>query len=750
MHGRHADTPRAREGMPPARVLAMFFVAGSAIGFAALAFLPLPSTLSVTGNAIALGAGLVIGLVLFFAAARLPEWSIHAALACGTVVVSLGVYFGGRFETNNEMFYLWVAFYAFYFLTLRQALAHVAFVAAAYALAIGLTQEAGPAVTRWVITTGSLVVMGLLVARLVRQLRARMREAAERTESLREAEERFRRAFDDAAIGMALVSLEGRWLRVNHALAEITGYERTRLDGMSFAEITHPDDLEADLEALEQMIKGGRANFQTEKRYVHAQGHIVWVQLNVTVVRDRRGRPLHLISQMQDVTERKQAEAQLAHQALHDPLTGLANRLVLRDRLQVALNRLPHQRAAVAVLLVDLDRFKLVNDSLGHDAGDRVLVEAAARIGEQLRPTDTLARLGADEFAILCDDVSDEQAATVVADRVSEALSQPIALGGREVFLTSSVGIRVTRDADADPDDVLREADAAMYRAKERGRSRHAIFAGGMHGGGVQRLDTETALRHAVERHELALHYQPEVSLSSGRVVGVEALVRWRHPDRGLLAPADFIPLAEETGLIAAIGGWVLVEACAQAGRWQHGRPDRDAIRMAVNLSARQLADPSLFERVAGALEHAGLEPEMLCLEITESTVTEDPDAALSTLRQLTGLGVQLAIDDFGVGFSSLKQIRNLPPVDAIKVDRSFTAGLGRNREDSAIVASVVSLAHALGVTAIAEGVETAAHAAALRELGCDLAQGFYFARPAPPESVSKLLTAASLGELRV
>jgi EAL domain-containing protein (putative c-di-GMP-specific phosphodiesterase class I) len=294
---------------------------------------------------------------------------------------------------------------------------------------------------------------------------------------------------------------------------------------------------------------------------------------------------------------------------------------------------------------------------------------------------------------------------------------------------------------------LLRDADAAMYSAKERGRSRYAMYDGAMRLRGAERLETETALRHAIERDELRVHYQPEVDLETGRVVGVEALVRWAHPERGLVAPGEFIPVAEETGLIAPIGEWVLREACRQAHAWQ-GEYGDAPIRMAVNLSGRQLTHEGLRDAVANALADADLPPELLCLEITESAVAEDPAAANVTLRALKRLGVCLAIDDFGVGFSSLSQIRQLPPVDVIKIDRSFIAGLGRNREDEAIVASVISLARALEVVTVGEGVETAEHAEALRELGCDHAQGFYFARPGPAAEVGKLLAAAELGEL--
>jgi EAL domain-containing protein (putative c-di-GMP-specific phosphodiesterase class I) len=334
-----------------------------------------------------------------------------------------------------------------------------------------------------------------------------------------------------------------------------------------------------------------------------------------------------------------------------------------------------------------------------------------------------------------------------VAERIAEALAEPFQLGDHEVFLSASIGIALGRDRAMTPSALLRDADAAMYGAKERGRSRYVVYDGAMRLRGAERLETESALRRAIERGELRVHYQPEVELETGRAVGVEALVRWAHPERGLVAPGEFIPVAEETGLIVQIGEWVLREACRQASVWQ-GRWGDAPLRMAVNLSGRQLAREGLREMVANALADADLAPELLCLEITESAVAEDPAAAHATLRALKDLGVMLAIDDFGVGFSSLSQIRELPPVDVIKIDRSFISGLGANREDEAIVASVISLAGSLEVETIAEGVESPDQVRALRGLGCRYAQGFHFARPGPPAEVGKMLAAAEFGEL--
>jgi diguanylate cyclase len=435
--------------------------------------------------------------------------------------------------------------------------------------------------------------------------------------------------------------------------------------------------------------------------------------------------------------ERKRAEVALAHQALHDPLTGLPNRALFLDRLENALARAQRGSVGIGVLFLDLDRFKVVNDSLGHEAGDRLLLDVADRLRGVVRPGDTVARFGGDEFTILCE-IRGERDAVMIAERVAAAVEAPFTLDDNEAFLTTSLGIALTMGReDAGAEALIRDADAAMYRAKERGKSRYELFDSDMRSRAVDRLEVENALHRALDRGEFRVFYQPAVDLSTGEVIGVEALVRWQHPERGLVGPDQFIALTEETGLIVPLGSWVLREACRQWKRWEEsGTP---APRMSVNLSARQLGQPDLVDVVAEALQETGMEPGRLSLEITESTVLADTEPALAALEALKRIGVRISLDDFGTGYSSLALLKRIP-VDELKVDRSFVAGLGLDPQDSPIVSTVIGLAEALGLAAVAEGVETSAQAEELRRIGCLYAQGFYFARPQPADRMTMLL----------
>jgi diguanylate cyclase (GGDEF)-like protein len=435
--------------------------------------------------------------------------------------------------------------------------------------------------------------------------------------------------------------------------------------------------------------------------------------------------------------ERKQSEARFAHQAMHDPLTGLPNRALFLDRLAVALDRSRRTRKGIGVLFLDVDGFKRVNDTLGHSSGDQLLITLADRIKGMLRPSDTVARFGGDEFTLLLEGLSGEREVAAIAERIAHVTSVPVRVGHREVPLTLSIGVALVNDPAADPSVLIAEADAAMYRAKELGRDRYELFDEDSRRRAVERLELEHALRHAIEYSQLRVHYQPEVSLGEDGVIGFEALVRWEHPTKGLLEPSAFIPLAEETGLVIDIGAFVLGEALAQLGRWRGANP---GVTISVNVSARQLEDTGLLPMLDSAIRVSGAQPSGLRLEVTEAAVTRNPESALRMLEAIKTLGVTLAIDDFGTGNSSLANLKRLP-VDWLKIDQSFISGLGNNSSaDTPIARAVIELAHALGLGTIAEGVETEGQLARLREIGCDGAQGYLLGRPVPEQEANALL----------
>ncbi|HEV3230467.1 MAG TPA: EAL domain-containing protein [Solirubrobacteraceae bacterium] len=436
-----------------------------------------------------------------------------------------------------------------------------------------------------------------------------------------------------------------------------------------------------------------------------------------------------------EAMERSHAEEQIRHQALHDALTGLPNRTLLLERLEHWLDRSRRAGGCGAVLFVDLDHFKLINDGLGHDVGDQLLLEVARRLASALRASDTVARVGGDEFIVFCEDIVNEMAAVELVERINATLRAPFWLKGRERHITASVGIAIASAGDT-PDVLLRNADAAMYRAKERGRDRFELFDEGMRDRSLRWLETERELRQALERGELHNLYQPIVSAQG--IIGFEALVRWHHPERGVVSPADFIPVAEESGLIVPLGRHVLENACREAAGWPKGDAEHPPT-VSVNLSPRQVSDPGLSSTVADILATTGLEPGRLCLEITETVLLQDTEVALQTLRELRELGVSIVLDDFGTGFSSLSYVKRFP-IDMLKIDRSFVEGLARDPEDCAIVSAVISMGRALGVDVVAEGVETYEQAAQLKSLGCALAQGFLFARPLDPSAATDLI----------
>jgi diguanylate cyclase (GGDEF)-like protein/PAS domain S-box-containing protein len=450
--------------------------------------------------------------------------------------------------------------------------------------------------------------------------------------------------------------------------------------------------------------------------------------------------PIGVVASTREVTELRRAQNDLAHQAVHDPLTGLANRVLLVDRLQHALAQLERAPGYVALLFVDLDHFKDINDTYGHDTGDRVLVEVGRRLSSLPRRNDTVGRFGGDEFIVLCDQLRSEDDVRVIAERIVQRLVEPFIDGGRELSITASVGVVVTNDQYAVGEELLRDADVAMYQAKQSGRKRYQFFDAALRDREAARHAIEVDLIYALEHDQFRLEYQPVVSFATGRISGVEALIRWDHPDRGTVPPASFIAVAESRGLIIPIGTWVLNEACRQATAWAGlGDPASPPLTLAVNVSGRQLRANSFVDIVKDALDRHRLEPRRLCLEITETALIEESDEARATLEELAGLGVHIALDDFGTGYSSLAHLRQFP-VDVLKIDRSFVDRLETNDREREIVAAVIAMAHVLGMTTVGEGIETAGQYDQLAALACDAGQGFLLSRPQRPELIAALL----------
>ncbi|MGH2790708.1 MAG: putative bifunctional diguanylate cyclase/phosphodiesterase [Actinomycetota bacterium] len=577
---------------------------------------------------------------------------------------------------------------------------------------------------------------------LTKRLNARgitKRALRESQEALREQEENLRFLVDHVPVVVykAEIGQNGRWLYVSPQIETLLGF--TPQEWLADAELwwkqVHPDDrsrVRADEEAA--VAAPGAKSSAVEYRMLTKDARVVWVSDDASVVRDEDGTALHWSGILSDVTERKGLEDQLKHQAFHDPLTGLANRALFVDRVEHALARGKRDGLRVAVLFFDLDDFKTINDSLGHNAGDQLLMAAAKRLHTCLRPGDTFARFGGDEFAILLEDTSLSNA-TSVAYRLIDGLSEPFSIGGRDVIVRASVGIELGNARTIRSDELLRNADVAMYVAKSKGKARYELFDSSMHSAALHRLEVKADLKRAIDNEEFVLHYQPIVDLDEGALVGMEALVRWEHPVRGLIAPADFIPVAEETGLIVELGRWVLREACRQAQAW----PIKAPVGLSVNVSTRQFLHPGMVEDVAGALWDSGIDPSLLTLEITESVLIHDNDAAIDKLRRLKEFGVRVAVDDFGTGYSSLGYLQRFP-IDILKIDKTFIEGVGNGSEEAAIAHAIIKLGGSLGLEVVAEGIELSEQIDALQLLRCERGQGFYFSKPLDAESMGLLL----------
>jgi diguanylate cyclase (GGDEF)-like protein/PAS domain S-box-containing protein len=559
--------------------------------------------------------------------------------------------------------------------------------------------------------------------------------------SMRAAVERFElisKATNDAVWDWNLVTDEVWW---NEAFYAHFGYapRETRRTSETWTEAIHPEDRERVVASIHEVIDGGGSTWQSEYRFRRRDGSYAAIFDRGFVVRDAFGQAVRMIGAMMDITERKRSEEQLAFLAQFDALTGLPNRNLFLDRLAQAVSRAHREAWITGVAFIDLDRFKEINDTLGHAAGDEVLKAAAGRLRACLREGDTLARLGGDEFTAILEGLKSADSVARVAQKMMAALAAPMSVQGREVFVNASIGFALYPEDGADADSLLRHADTAMYQAKSAGRNGFKRYVATMTLEASERVTLEAALRRALERGELELHYQPVVRLSDSQVLGAEALLRWRHPERGLVAPAEFIPLAEASGLIVPIGEWVLAEACREAARWQARSP----VSIGVNLSARQFRSDALAETIGAALAASGLDGARLVLEITETLLMENPEASRRLLEPLKKKGVRVVLDDFGTGYSSLAYLRHFP-LDAVKIDRSFIRDIPADPEDATIVKAVIALAHELRLGVTAEGVETQAQLDFLVAHGCDQAQGYLFARPEPAAELARRLEQAA------
>jgi diguanylate cyclase (GGDEF)-like protein/PAS domain S-box-containing protein len=567
------------------------------------------------------------------------------------------------------------------------------------------------------------------------------RKAAE--EALRESEERYALAASGASDGVWDWNLRSGVAYFSSRWKGILGYGDDEVGRVpdEWLKRIHPEDLARVKAELATHLGARSPHLETEHRLLHQDGSFVWVLVRGLAVRDERGEAYRIAGSLTDISDRKKAEEQLIHDALHDPLSNLPNRAFFLTLLDRAIKRTRRRSDYLfAVLFVDLDRFKMVNDSLGHGVGDQLLAAISTRLKACVRPGDVVARLGGDEFTILLEDIRGVNDATRVAERIQAELKEPFVFDGHEVFTSASIGIALSTAGHDRPEYFLRDADTAMYRAKARGKARYEMFDEAMHVRAVAQLQLETDLRRALERGEFRVRYQPIVVLSTGQVTGFEALVRWQHSERGLIAPAEFIPLAEETGLIIPISRWVMEAACRQARAWIDQFPDQPDLSVSVNLSAKHFQQPDLVAQIQEVLKQAGLGPENLRLEITESVLMDEPESHVNVIRALQKAGIQVQIDDFGTGYSSLSYLQRFS-VDTLKIDRSF---LGESGESDGwdIVETIITLAQDLGVTVIAEGVETEEQTARLKALRCEHAQGFLFREPVDAEAATAILAA--------
>lgn len=559
---------------------------------------------------------------------------------------------------------------------------------------------------------------------------------------LRQSEERYALIANASNDGIWDWNLETNEVYFSSRWKAMLGYQDdeigTHLD--DWFDRLHPDDRDLVRQEVTRHCEGLTACFESQYRLLHRDGTYRWMLSRGLAIRSAVGNIHRLIGSQTDITARKVGEEQLRYNALHDGLTGLANRTLFMERLEHAIALAKrHENYDFAVVFLDLDRFKVINDSLGHMVGDQLLVTIAHRLKGCLRSSDTCARLGGDEFAILLEYPQGSSEAIRVVERMQQMLKTPFNLNGQEVFANASIGLILSAMNYNQPEDLIRDADTAMYRAKALGRGRYEVFTQEMHEHAVSLLQLEMDLRKAIEHQEFVVFYQPVIELRTGKVTGFEALVRWQHPERGLISPAEFIPVAEETGLILSIGRWVLYESCRQMKQWQQQQPTNPPLTISVNISRKQFSQPDLIQQIETILNETGLDPQCLKLEITESAIMEDAGSATNLMQQIKTLGVQLVMDDFGTGYSSLSHL-HLFPIDTLKIDPSFVHKADTDLEKVEIIRTVISLAWNLGIDVVAEGIETKRQMSQLKLLKCDLAQGYLFSKPLTQEAATSFL----------
>ncbi len=697
-----------------------------------------PYVVSKTGVLIAGGVSLAAGIIAWWVPwDRMGRWSVLVMIPIAFVAVDLTYVFAARNAFTYSVAF--VLIFALVGLGLPQwtAVRLAPLLVAAYVVPLvvlpGRLSDIGLGSAVFVLPV--CILLGEAIAWGMHRYALAEQEIADGVASVH-------LLFEQAPIGISKLGLDGRLLEVNQAYGEILGYAPSDLVGRLMRDFTHPDDQDENQALIARLLSGELDRFNFEKRCLHADGHIVWVSVNGSIARNPSGAPLFMIGQIEDITEARALRDQLALTAVTDPLTGLPNRMVFMEHLGRALEQAESNGRHVALLFLDIDRFKLVNDGIGHDAGDRLLVHVGHRLQGAIRHGDFLARFGGDEFTLFCE-VTDEDDVVEIVGRLRRTMARPVTEVDFEQFVSLSIGIAVSTSQSMLPSMLLRGADIAMYQAKRAGPGRSMVFDHDHGDDAGRNLRTSNDLHRAIQESQLVLHYQPFVDIDRRRLLGTEALVRWQHPTRGLLPPSEFIDLAEECGMMGELGSWVLREACRQGAAWASTR-DASEVRievppMSVNISPKQLADPGFVDLVAMVLDETGFPAERLWLEITEGALLADPMVAIAVMGSIRELGVHLAIDDFGTGYSSLSYLKRMP-VEALKIDRSFVEHIETAKEDQAIVESIVALGRALGIEVVAEGIEHPGQAIELAARGCRLAQGFLYGRPIDPTAIGPQL----------